>query len=503
MTGQSNLIAVAATAVFGVGAFTGWMAPAILRSARADTVATAPDSPSGSAARPAAVSSTPTGPIPLGTAPNYRAIVAQNRDAVVGITTAGEMKVSSAPPYGAIPFGDEDGSDNNPLSQFFRHQPGPRGHVPMHAQGSGFIVSPDGIVLTNAHVVDGAKEVTVKLIDHREFTAKVLGADKASDIAVLKIDAQGLPFVRIGNSDQLSVGDYVLAIGAPFGLEETATAGIVSATGRSLPGDGAVPFIQTDAAVNPGNSGGPLFDSSGAVVGINSQIYTNSGGYQGVSFAIPINLAQSVEQQIVKTGKVEHGRLGVEIQSINQSLAQSFKLSTPAGALVAKVEPGSAAAQAGIKAGDVIVKFDGSAIADAGQLSVRVSGTAPGGKATLDVIRDGKPLTIIAVIGSATSASVAKNTEAAPDAAHLGMRLRPLTPEEREQTGVSAGLVVEEASGRAAEAGIQPGDVVLSVDGTPLQSVAQLRALVRDHDKQVALLIQRGDSRIFIPVGLG
>ena len=273
------------------------------------------------------------------------------------------MKVASVPAVRPDPFGRIRSAmtASNPLSQFFRHMPSPRGHVPTHAQGSGFIVSSDGIVLTNAHVVDGAKEVTVKLIDHREFKAKVLGTDKASDIAVLKIDAQGLPHVRIGNSDQLGVGDYVLAIGAPFGLEETATAGIVSATGRSLPGDGAVPFIQTDAAVNPGNSGGPLFDASGAVVGINSQIYTNSGGYQGVSFAIPINLAQGVEQQIVKTGKVEHGRLGVEIQSVNQSLAQSFKLSTPAGALVAKVEPDSAAAHAGLKAGDVIVKYDGSA----------------------------------------------------------------------------------------------------------------------------------------------
>ncbi len=503
MKAHVNSIAVAAAAVFAVGAFTGWMAPAILRSARADTVGTAPGSSSAAASSTAA----PSGPIPLGTAPNYRAIVAQNRGAVVGITTAGEMKVASVQPFGPSPFGlnpfgDDDG-DGNPPAQFFRHLPSPRGHVPTHAQGSGFILSSDGIVLTNAHVVEGAKEVTVKLIDHREFTAKVLGADKASDIAVLKIDAQGLPHVRIGNSDQLGVGDYVLAIGAPFGLEETATAGIVSATGRSLPGDGAVPFIQTDAAVNPGNSGGPLFDASGAVVGINSQIYTNSGGYQGVSFAVPINLAQGVEQQIVKTGKVEHGRLGVEIQSINQSLAQSFKLSTPAGALIAKVEPGSAAAGAGLKAGDVIVKYDGSAVADAGQLSVRVSGTAPGDKATLEVVRDGKPLTFTAVIGSATGGSVARNTEAEPEAAHLGMRLRPLTAEEREQAGVSAGLVVEAAGGRAAEAGIQPGDVVLSVDGTPVQSIAQLRALVKDHDKQVALLIQRGDSRIFIPVGLG
>jgi serine protease Do len=363
-------------------------------------------------------------------------------------------------------------------------------------------VSSDGIVLTNAHVVDGAKEVTVKLIDHREFRAKVLGSDKTSDIAVLKIDAHSLPYVRIGNSDQLSVGDYVLAIGAPFGLEETATAGIVSATARSLPGDGAVPFIQTDAAVNPGNSGGPLFDATGAVVGINSQIYTNSGGYQGVSFAIPINLAEGVQQQIVATGKVEHGRLGVEIQNVTQSLAQSFNLSTPAGALVAKVEPNSAASRAGLMAGDIILKYNGAPIADAGGLSVRVSGAAPGEKATLEVIRNGKTLSVSATIGSAATASVAQNTESAPEA-QLGMTLRPLTHDERDQAGVAGGLVVEDASGRAAEAGIQQGDVVLSVDGTPVQSVTQLRSLVHDHGKQVALLIQRGDTRIFVPVALG
>ena len=374
---------------------------------------------------------------------------------------------------------------------------------PIRAQGSGFIVSSDGLILTNAHVVEGAKEVTVKLIDHREFKAKVLGSDKTSDIAVLKIDAKGLPTVRLGNSDKLDVGDYVLAIGAPFGLEETATAGIVSATGRSLPGDGAVPFIQTDAAVNPGNSGGPLFDASGAVVGINSQIYTNSGGYQGVSFAVPINLAQGIEQQIVKTGKVEHGRLGIQIQNVNQSLAQSFKLSSPAGALVAQVEPDSAAARAGIKAGDVIQKYNGNPIADAGQLSVHVNATAPGEKATLEIMRDGKPMTLTATIGAASAATVAKNGDAGQDGSHLGMRLRPLTPDERSQVGVSGGLVVEESSGRAADAGIQQGDVVLSVNGTPVNSVSQLRDLVQKHGDQVALLIQRGDSRIFVPVGLG
>jgi serine protease Do len=475
----------AAASLFALGAGAGWMAPTLLRAepVMAGTAAPAPKEP-----------------IPLGTAPNYRAIVAQNRDSVVGITIEGEMKVSSDQPFGGMnPFGNDP---ENPFSQFFHQMP--RQHqTPVHAQGSGFIVSSDGLILTNAHVVDGAKEVTVKLIDHREFKAKVLGIDKTSDIAVLKIDAHGLPSVRLGNSDSLGVGDYVLAIGAPFGLEETATAGIVSATGRSLPGDGAVPFIQTDAAVNPGNSGGPLFDSTGAVVGINSQIYTNSGGYQGVSFAVPINLAQHVEQQIVKTGKVEHGRLGIQIQNVNQSLAQSFKFSGPTGALVAEVVPDSAAAHAGIKAGDVIEKFNGAAIADAGQLSVRVNATAPGDKATIDLVRDGKPMTVTATIGSANDEVVAKNGEAAPQGAHLGMKLRPLTPDERSQAGVSGGLLVTESGGHAADAGIQRGDVVLSVNGTPVDSVAQLSGLVHKGESQVALLIQRGETRIFVPVELG
>jgi serine protease Do len=487
MRSPAKLIAGTAAGVFALGAVAGWIAPNLLKAETAMS-ATAP--------APASAKE----PIPLGTAPNYRAIVAQNRDSVVGITIEGEMKVSSDQPFGGFnPFGNDG---DNPFSQFFRQMPHPRS-TPIHAQGSGFIVSADGLILTNAHVVDSAKEVTVKLIDHREFKAKVLGTDKTSDIAVLKIDAHGLPVVRLGNSDALGVGDYVLAIGAPFGLEETATAGIVSATGRSLPGDGAVPFIQTDAAVNPGNSGGPLFDSSGAVVGINSQIYTNSGGYEGVSFAIPINLAENVEQQIVKTGKAEHGRLGVEIQNVNQSLAKSFKLGSPAGALVAQVEPDSAASRAGIKVGDVIEKFNGTAIADSGQLSVRVNGTAPGEKATIELMRDGQPMTLTVTIGSASNGTVAKNGEVEPEASHLGLAVRPLTADERAQAGVSGGLLVTDSSGHAAEAGIQQGDVVLAVNGTPVNSVAQLRGLVHPGESQVALLIQRGDNRIFVPVGLG
>jgi len=488
---RPRTLAWSAVGLLAVGAATGLSAATLLHVAATD----GSQAPSNSA-MPASAPQ----PIALTTAPNYRAIVAQNQAAVVGITTAGPMK--TAAPQG-FNFGDPNGDDDNPLRQFFRGQQTPRPRGMMHAQGSGFLVSADGLILTNAHVVDGAKEVTVKLADHREFKAKVLGADRSSDIAVLKIDAHDLPAVRLGNSDQLRVGDYVLAIGEPFGLEETATAGIVSAKGRSLPGDGYVPFIQTDAAVNPGNSGGPLFDDTGAVVGINAQIYTTSGGYEGVSFAVPINLAVQIKDQIVKTGKVVHARLGVEVQTMDQSLADSFKLKAPNGALVAKVVPDSAAAQAGIKVGDVILKFDGDPIVDAGQLSARVGVAAPGDKASLDVWRDGKTLTLTATIGNAAESTMADNDtdEGAPS--RLGLSLRPLNPDERQQSGVSGGLVVEDAEGHAAEAGIQPGDVVLSVDGTPVQSVGQLRKLVQDHGKQVALLIQRGDARLFVPVNLG
>jgi serine protease Do len=496
MSSKSRNLAWAATGIFALGATSGWAIPSLFHPAHADDSVSA----AVSAAVAPGTSSVAPGAIAPATAPNYRAIVAQNRAAVVGVSIEGRMQVN-----------DPDAPQMPDLGQLFGLDPfnghlhqRPQQRMPMHGQGSGFIVSSDGLVLTNAHVVKDADTVTVKLTDHREYKAKVLGIDTASDIAVLKIDAHGLTPVRIGNSSQLSVGDYVLAIGAPFGLEETATAGIVSAKGRSLPGDGAVPFIQTDAAVNPGNSGGPLFDASGAVVGINSQIYTNSGGYQGVAFAIPINLAVQVENQIVRSGKVEHGRLGVEVQTPDQALADSFHMSSPSGALVAKVVPDSAAARAGIRAGDVIVKYNGESVDDAGQLSSRVSMAAPGERAALEVLRDGKLLTLTATIGSASDATVASNNAQNGAAeGRLGLSVRPLTPEERAQAGVSSGLVVEDVAGRAARAGIQPGDVVLSVNGTDVHSANELRELVRGHDKQIALLVQRGDARIFVPVSLG
>lgn len=494
---RNRTLAWSALGLFAVGTATGLSAPTLLHVAASPTGDVASDNSTSPATSAAA---SPAAPIPLATAPNYRAIVARNQAAVVGITTAGPMNTAVPQEFN---FGGQNGGEDNPLLQFFQGKPMPRPHGVMHAQGSGFLVSADGLVLTNAHVVDGAKEVTVKLSDHREYKAKVLGADRSSDIAVLKIDAHDLPTVRLGDSDQLSVGDYVLAIGEPFGLEETATAGIVSAKGRSLPGDGYVPFIQTDAAVNPGNSGGPLFDAAGSVVGINAQIYSNSGGYQGVSFAIPINLAVQVKDQIVKTGKVAHSRLGVEVQTLDQSLADSFKLKSPNGALVAKVTPDSAAAAAGVKVGDVILKFNGTSIVDAGQLSARVGAAAPGDKASLEIWRDGKTVSLTATIGNAAQVADAGEGPGTSAPAKLGLALRPLNPDERQQAGVAGGLLVEDAQGHAAEAGIQAGDVVLSVDGTPVQSVNQLRRMVQEHDKQIALLIQRGDARLFVPVNLG
>jgi len=399
---RTRTLVWSAAGLLAVGTATGLSAHALLQAAASTTTASAISE---------STHATPQ-PIAMIAAPNYRAIVARNQAAVVGITTAGPINTSGPQEFS---FGGPNDDESNPLAQFFHGFPRPRPHGVQHAQGSGFLISADGLVLTNAHVVDGAKEVTVKLSDHREFKAKVLGADRSSDIAVLKIDGHGLPSVTLGDSDQLGVGDYVLAIGEPFGLEETATAGIVSAKGRSLPGDGYVPFIQTDAAVNPGNSGGPLFDAGGTVVGINAQIYSNSGGFQGVSFAIPINLAVHVKDQIVKTGKVDHARLGVEVQPLDQSLAESFKLKTPNGALVAKVVPDSAAAQAGIQVGDVILKFNGASILDAGQLSQHVGVMTPGDKATLEIWRDGKSLSLTATIGNA--AKMASANEASGDSA--------------------------------------------------------------------------------------
>ena len=450
----------------------------------------------------------PVAPLPAGATPNYRAIVQQAGPAVVGVTVEGTEKVAG----GAMP-GLPPGMENDPFYQFFRGIPGFQGRlpgqrggeVPVRGQGSGFIISSDGLILTNAHVVRDLKDVTVKLSDRREFKAKVLGTDTVTDIAVLRIDAKGLPTVRLGDAQQLQVGDPVLAIGSPFGFEQTATQGIVSAKGRSLPGDGAVPFIQTDAAVNPGNSGGPLFDGSGAVVGINAQIYSQSGGYQGLSFAIPINVALKVKDQIVATGKAQHARLGVTIQDLNQSLAQSFGLERPDGALISTVANGSAAAKAGLKPGDVVLEVNGEAIQRSGALSSRIGLATPGETVKLKIWRDKAASNVDVKLGSAedgTKTAAAGGKDGEPG--QLGLTLRPLTGEERARAKIEqGGLLVEGVAGPSARAGLAPGDVLLAINGQAVSSLDQVKAMLDRKPGSVALLIERRGARIFVPVNLG
>ena len=456
----------------------------------------------------AAVAATPAAsgaPIADAPVPNFAAITERSGPAVVNISVTGTREIAAAPWQG----GPGGVPDDDPFWEFFRrfgptpYGPGSQSEMPVRGQGSGFIVSQDGIILTNAHVVKDASEVSVKLTDRREFRAKVLGIDPKTDVAVLKIEARDLPTVKLGNTLDLKPGEWVLAIGSPFGFENSVTAGIVSAKGRSLPDDSFVPFIQTDVAVNPGNSGGPLFNSRGEVVAINSQIYTRSGGYQGVSFAIPIELALRVKDQIVATGKASHARLGIAIQEVNQAFADSFNLERPEGALVASLEKGVPAEKAGLKPGDIVRKVDGKPVVSAGDLPAALGMRSPGDRVTLEVWRDGKPLTVTAHLGDAGE-RVAK-AEAATEPAHgnVGLALRPLQPGEAAETGAAQGLVVAEVSGPAAMAGIRPGDLLLAVNGKPVSSVEEVRKLVAKSGRSAALLIQRGDDRIFVPVTIG
>jgi len=437
--------------------------------------------------------------MPISTLPDMSSIVARYGMAVVNISVSGTSKTSAGVPD----FPQMDPGD--PFYEFFRRfrVPQQRGEVPMRGQGSGFILRDDGIVLTNAHVVDGADEVMVKLTDKREFKAKVLGVDKTSDVAVLKIEAKNLPTIKIGSATSTRVGEWVLAIGSPFGFENTATAGIVSAKSRSLPDDNYVPFIQTDVAVNPGNSGGPLFNMAGEVIGINSQIYSRSGGYQGLSFAIPIEVVMKVEEQIVKHGKVQRGRLGIAIQEVNQSLADSFGMSKPTGALVSAVEKDSPAGKAGLEPGDVILSVNGKEIAGSSELPPVIADIAPGESAKLQVWRKGGTRDLEVKVGAQKEEKVASASGKDVDQGRLGLALRQLTPEERRQMDGVKGLLVESVGGAAARAGIRPGDVVLSVNGETVSSVEQLRRLVAKAAKRVALLIQREDSTLFVPIDLG
>ena len=470
--------------------------------------------PVASAAQSAAqaAAQAPLPALPPGSAPNYRAIVQQYGPAVVGVTVQGLHKTTHEEAQAMA-----EAERNDPMYRFFRNMPGIAGgqgragvmpDQPFKGQGSGFIVSADGLILTNAHVVKDAKEVTVRLADRREYAAKVLGSDVATDIAVLRIQAQGLPTVRLGDPKLLMVGDPVLAIGAPYGLEQTATAGIVSAKGRSLPGDAAVPFIQTDAAVNPGNSGGPLFDAAGNVVGINAQIYS-TGGFQGVSFAIPVDVAMRVRDQIVATGQAQHARLGVMVQDLTQPLAESFGLARPDGALVAQVEPKSPAAAAGLKSGDVVLRIDGEPMIQAGSLSARIAQSVPGDRIKLSVWRGQKAQDVEVTLGRAGADGAAQANagggaaDEAAGGARLGLALRPLTRDERNQSQLDHGLVVQQAQGAAAKAGLSQGDVVMAINGMPVDSVDELKRVLATKPKSVALLVWRDGERLFVPVPLG
>jgi serine protease Do len=375
--------------------------------------------------------------------------------------------------------------------------------MPRRAQASGFIISSDGTILTNAHVVSEAADVTVKLADRREFKAKVIGADELTDIAVLKIDAKGLPAVKLGDPRSIRVGEWVLAIGSPFGLENTVTAGIVSATSRSLPDGIYVPFIQTDAAVNPGNSGGPLLNMSGEVIGINSQIYTLTGGYQGLSFAIPIDVAAKVKDELISHGRVQRGRIGVVIQELTQPLARSFGLDKPAGALVNSVEKNGPAARAGIQPGDVITALNGTKIERSSELPLLVAQAKPGSKVTVEIWRKGarKEVTV-AVEELRLERPAPARAPRSKEQTRLGIAVRPLTAEESRAVGVPGGLLVEEAAGPAAAAGIQEGDLIIAVNGAPVTSSAELNSLVAKSGKVVALLVQRGEDKVFVAVEL-
>jgi serine protease Do len=454
---------------------------------------------------PAAVAAVPVPTVAYGL-PDFTQLVTQASPAVVSVQTVESIPMANR----GMPPGM---SPDSPYFEFFRRF-GPPGAGPQddgdggrrQGQGSGFIISADGTILTNAHVVEGADEVSVLLADKRELKAKVLGVDQATDVAVLKVDASNLPTLKIGDANSLKVGEWVIAIGSPFGFDHTVSAGVVSAKTRSLPNGGYVPFIQTDVALNPGNSGGPLLNLRGEVVGVNSQIYSRSGGYMGLSFAIPIDLAMNVQSQLVEHGSVQRGRLGVSVQSLNQELADSFGLPRPAGALISQVLEGTAAAKAGIKSGDVVTAVNGRAIEDSAMLSRLIADQKPGRSITLDIMRGGKAEKIDVTLGTADNAVAVTNEEPAgpgTDAGRLGAVVSALDEDTKRALNEEHGVVVERANGAAARAGLRPGDVILAVNSTAVKDPAQLQALIANARDSIALLVKRDDAEIYIPVKLG
>lgn len=437
--------------------------------------------------------------------PDFAGLVEKTGAAVVNVSTTQTVRSG---PQSPVP-------ENDPFYDFFRRfgppSEGPRDYD-SHSLGSGFIISEDGYILTNAHVVDAGNEVNVKLGDKREFKARVIGSDRRTDVAIIKIEGNGLPIVRLGDPAKLRVGEWVLAIGSPFGFENSVTAGIVSAKGRSLPQENYVPFIQTDVAINPGNSGGPLFNMDGEVVGINSQIYSRTGGFMGLSFAIPIDVAMDIAEQLRSNGKVSRGRIGVVIQEVTKELADSFGLAKVHGALVNSVEKSGPADKAGIEASDVILKFDGKSVASSSDLPRLVAQVKPGSRVKVEVWRKGGTKELFVTVGELSDARTASQPatpgdstpKAANTVAKLGLTVSELSAPQRDELGISGGLLVEAVEGPAAKAGIRRGDVVLALNNHDIKSVSQIKDLMAQYERarSVALLVRRGEGAIYVPIRL-
>lgn len=433
--------------------------------------------------------------------PDFTQLVKDSAPAVVNIATTTEIQRSSGPVFRG-PNGEE-------MPEFFKRffgdqLPGPgRGGVEKRSSlGSGFIISDDGYIMTNAHVIDGADEVMVRLNDRRELKAQVVGEDKKTDIALLKVKAEDLPTLPMGDSDALEVGEWVAAIGSPFGFDHSVTAGIVSAIDRTLPSDAYVPFIQTDVAINPGNSGGPLFDLDGDVVGINSQIYTRSGGFMGVSFAIPINVAMDVADKLKTDGRVDRGWLGVVIQPVSKDLAESFGLDRARGALIADLDPDGPAAAAGLKSGDIITAVDGKAVESSAYLPRMVGASSPGDSLKLSILRDGKSQTLTAKVGHWPGSEQAHATKASDDKQGLGIAVAELDKASLNELNLDHGVRVMEVDpqGVAAEAGISAGDVLVELNQQPLTSVQALRDVVAKlpTNRPVSLRLVRNGRPLYI-----
>ena len=443
--------------------------------------------------------------------PDFAELVERTGPAVVNIRTTEKMKAGAATPS----------KDEQEMQEFFRRYFGipipqqpdqaPRNNqAPQQYEevprgvGSGFILSADGYVMTNAHVVDGADEVYVKLTDKREFKAKVVGVDKRTDVALLKIEGSNLPRLTIGDSDKIRVGEWVIAIGSPFDLDNTVTAGIISAKARDT-GD-YLPLIQTDVAVNPGNSGGPLINMRGEVIGINSQIYSRSGGYMGISFAVPIDEAMRVSEQLKASGKVIRGRIGVQIGEVTKDVAESLGMSKAQGALVQRVEPGSPAEKGGLQAGDIILKYNGTVIERLSDLPRLVGSTKPGTRAVLTIWRKGASRELALVITEMEPDKVAqkedKNDKPAAMADALGLVVSDMTAAQKKELKVSSGVLIDSAEGSAARAGLRPGDLILQFNNTEVKDAKGFNALVAKAEKRkmVVLLVRRGDSSQFIPL---